>query len=457
MDGKRKDSDIIREFYDAAVEKEWVRLEGNPYEFEIHRRYFDRYIKPGDRVLDIGGGPGRYSLYLAERGCDVTLVDLSPANVAFALAKADERGLKLTGIAGNALDIESLADGGFDHVLLMGPLYHILEADGRETAVRAALSRLRDGGMLYAAFISLYGGMIWWLREGLAMDGFTLYTAGLSEPERIEQLKSELELIVRYDSDGFGGDAFTRAYFMRQCDVLPFFGCFPLEKLHLIGSEGVLAPFRSNFLAATDEVKEILYDIAERMCEREELLSYSEHLMYIGRKQSVVISDEQRRDIERVNALPWTFDGFTELPALTDGSIELRCVAMQSGNDSQNVETKLVPQYCFEITKDGEKVGDINLRIGYCERLYYGGQIGYNVEKAHRGNGYAAAACRLLIPVAKAHGMGKLFITNNVTNYASRRVCEKLGAKFVGVATLPEWMDLYRDGQRESNVFEWDI
>ncbi len=67
---------IVRDFYDIDVLAEWNRLEGRP-EFLLSCRMLDRYIKSNDKVLDIGGGPGRYSFYLAEKVCDVTLFDLS--------------------------------------------------------------------------------------------------------------------------------------------------------------------------------------------------------------------------------------------------------------------------------------------------------------------------------------------------------------------------------------------
>ena len=53
--------------------------------------------------------------------------------------------------------------------------------------------------------------------------------------------------------------------------------------------------------------------------------------------------------------------------------------------------------------------------------------------------------------------MKKLLITNAITNDASRRVCEKLGARLLRVARLPQWHDLYQEGRRFVNVFEWDI
>ena len=52
--------DTVKEFYNNNVEHEWNRIPGRP-EYLLTSRYIDRYVKPGEKVLDIGGGPGRYS------------------------------------------------------------------------------------------------------------------------------------------------------------------------------------------------------------------------------------------------------------------------------------------------------------------------------------------------------------------------------------------------------------
>lgn len=161
-----------------------------------------------------------------------------------------------------------------------------------------------------------------------------------------------------------------------------------------------------------------------------------------------------QREIEYYNTLPVTFDNFIDFPPLTDGTVTLVCVKKSPANP----EIKHVPQYHFEIRKadTNEKAGEIGLRIGYTDGLYYGGQIGYAVDEPHRGQGYAVRACQLLAPVLKAHDMHTILITNNHTNTASMRVCEKLGAKKLRVARLPEWHDLYREGQRFENIYAWD-
>ena len=176
---------------------------------------------------------------------------------------------------------------------------------------------------------------------------------------------------------------------------------------------------------------------------------YSDEFVY------AILKDEweTQKGIAYYNALPCVFEDFIELPELSDGVIRLAC----TGKRPADTEKKLVPDYKFAVWKGSEKIGGISFRIGYTDRLYYGGQIGYEIDEKYRGNGYAGRACRLLLPVAKTHGMTKLLITNDYANIASRRVCEKLGARLVCVARIPEWHELYGVGRRFLNIFEWSI
>ncbi len=162
---------------------------------------------------------------------------------------------------------------------------------------------------------------------------------------------------------------------------------------------------------------------------------------------------EIRREIEHYNAMPCVFEDFMDLPRMADGDITLLCTAKNPAIP----EKKWVPAYNFMIQRDGRQAGDINLRIGYSEGLYYGGQIGYNVDIGCRGQGIAGRACRLLIPVMRFHGMTEVLITNNVTNAPSRRVCEKLGARLLRQAPVPAWHDLYQGGVERVNVFAWSL
>lgn len=260
---------IVQSYYDASVEKEWSRLEKNYFEFEINKRYIDRYIKPGDRVLDAGGGPGRYSLHLASHGAEVVLLDLSPENILFAQKKAIEQNLSIETVCADARFLDEKAEGVFDAILLMGPLYHLTVEQDRVRTVQACLKKLKPGGMLYIAFISMVAGMIY---------------AGRCIPESILWEGEDIFYEKMIAEDDFAGAAFTHAFFIAPKHVLPFMAQFQVETLHFVGSEGVCGPFNDHITAQSPEVRDKWLALSMALCEREDFRTYAEHLLYVGRK-----------------------------------------------------------------------------------------------------------------------------------------------------------------------------
>lgn len=114
----KDDAEIVRENYNKNAEKEWQRLEGFSFEFEITKRFLKKHMH-GKTVLDIGGGPGRYSIYLAQQGFDVTMVDLSENNIAIAKEKFSQYGVNVKAYVCDARNLSCLNLGKFDNVLLM--------------------------------------------------------------------------------------------------------------------------------------------------------------------------------------------------------------------------------------------------------------------------------------------------------------------------------------------------
>ena len=135
----------VERFYDQNPEYEWERLERHRTEFAVTMRAFEDYLpKPPARILDVGGGPGRYAIALTQRGYEVTLFDLSRGCLDLAREKAEEAGAKLAGYEhGDAQDLSRFQDESFDAVLLLGPLYHLLEEGERRLAIREARRVLR--------------------------------------------------------------------------------------------------------------------------------------------------------------------------------------------------------------------------------------------------------------------------------------------------------------------------
>lgn len=103
------------------------------------------------------------------------------------------------------------------------------------------------------------------------------------------------------------------------------------------------------------------------------------------------------------------------------------------------------------------KAGLCDLRFGYNTLLYYGGNIGYRVNKKYRGHHLAQKACRLLFEEARKAGMPYLIITCNPDNLPSRRTCEHLGGKLLETVDLPEDNDMYQMGDRQKCIFYYPL
>jgi tagatose 1,6-diphosphate aldolase len=133
---------------------------------------------------------------------------------------------------------------------------------------------------------------------------------------------------------------------------------------------------------------------------------------------------------------------------LMDRDLELILLEHYPGSPTLS----FAPAYRFKMVnaRDGRELGRIDLRIGNTDELrLYSGHIGYRVHQAHRGHRYAARAVRLLIPLARHHRLGTLWITCNPDNYASRRSCELAGLEFVEIVDLPPSNDMYYRGERQ--------
>ena len=111
---------------------------------------------PPATVLDVGGAAGRYALPLAERGYDVHLLDPVPLHLEQArVASAAAARPLATVLEGDARALP-FEEASADAVLLLGPLYHLVERSDRLTALREARRVLRPGGVVVAAAISRF-------------------------------------------------------------------------------------------------------------------------------------------------------------------------------------------------------------------------------------------------------------------------------------------------------------
>jgi len=147
-------------FYDVYGEREWTRLERSAYyrlEAIIHEDFVRRYVKSGDRVLDAGSGPGRFSILLAQIGAIVTVLDISPQQLALAKLKVTESGAigrVEQFVEADITDLSSFPSNHFDAVICLGgALSYVCER--RQQAANELMRVTKSGGTIIVSVMSV--------------------------------------------------------------------------------------------------------------------------------------------------------------------------------------------------------------------------------------------------------------------------------------------------------------
>lgn len=269
----------VRKFYQIAAEREWQRLEqpnDGELEFAIHKAWIARFLPPTPaRVLDIGGGPGRYSLWLADLGYRVTLADLSPDLLSIATQRANEAGVSLDDIVqADARKLSTFANESFDAALCLGPLYHLLAENDRRSAASELFRVLKPGGVVFAAFLNRLAVLRVVVDQDLPF--FTPYT---------------FDLVKRWYDEGIFispvAGIFTDTFSMHPNEVAPFMEEAGFETVDIVSSQSIAAD-RQKHLSQFKEKQPDLYPwVMERLVALSNdptTIGSGFHLLYIGRK-----------------------------------------------------------------------------------------------------------------------------------------------------------------------------
>ena len=232
-------------------------------ELERTKELLLRFLPPAPaRVLDVGGGPGVYASWLASLGYEVTLIDpvarhREEAGVhgTFAVEDGDARAL-------------AAPDESADAVLMLGPLYHLVDPADRARALGEAGRVARPGGVVAAAFISRHAPIID-VSAKLLINDDTLY---------------EHLLRLRHSGANDPSTGFTVAYFHRVEEILEDFAAAGLGEPAVYGVEGPLLPLlRSGFAEDRPDCFEAAMRAARQVEDEPAMLAANAHLLGVVR------------------------------------------------------------------------------------------------------------------------------------------------------------------------------
>ena len=121
-------------------------------------------------IFDVGGAAGIHAFPLAKQGYQVHLIDPVELHLEQARSYAATSGVTLRSITrGDARGLH-IPSGSADAVLLLGPLYHLVEHSDRQQALREARRVLKPHGVLFAAAICRFASLIDGLASGYFQD-----------------------------------------------------------------------------------------------------------------------------------------------------------------------------------------------------------------------------------------------------------------------------------------------
>lgn len=268
----------VRAHYQTYAAEELERLVKDRYariEFEVTWRFITELVAAPNfeatHILDAGSGPGRYAVALAQAGHRVSLLDLSPHCLELAgewarLAGVSERLVSL--VEGDVRDLSQWPDGHFDAVLLLGPLYHLLDARDRRRGVAEAYRVLKPGGPVVASAIARF------TPARLALKYW---------PDQVDAAELRQAL-----ADGVApavpGAAWTDACYLRPAALRRLFEGAGFATHAMAAAEGFAAFMEEAVNRLDDDQWRAWLRLIVQTCTEPTLLGAAAHIIYAGRK-----------------------------------------------------------------------------------------------------------------------------------------------------------------------------
>lgn len=143
----------LEQFYKRMNEDDRLQSNSGRIEFLTTISYIEKYLKKGDRILDIGAGTGIYSLYFADKGYEVVSIDLLKHHVDKIKEKVT-KDMNIEIFQADAIDLSDIKDEHFDIILCFGPLYHLEDLNDQIKCLEEVKRLSNKNTKIFLSFVS---------------------------------------------------------------------------------------------------------------------------------------------------------------------------------------------------------------------------------------------------------------------------------------------------------------
>lgn len=245
--------DKLSEYYNKFNEDKRLTRRHGQVEFITSVKYINSYLKEGDRIIDIGAGSGRYSIYFKEKGYDVTAVEFVRPNI----GKIKRNDPELKVVEASATDLSMFKDNEFDVAIMFGPMYHLYSKEDKIKALSEA-KRITRRILFVTYYMNEYGV----IKHAFMDDNY-------------KDIKDKI------DEDYHIDDSDNLFFFSRIEDMDELNEILKLKLLKRFASDGPSDYIRPVINRMDDETFNAYIDYHLKTCERKDLLGASSHLVDI--------------------------------------------------------------------------------------------------------------------------------------------------------------------------------
>lgn len=257
---------FLRDFYEGHCDEDArLRSRHGMVEFLTTMRYIEKYLEPGDKILEIGAGTGRYSHALAQKSYAVDAVELLEHNIEV-FRRNTLPGEPVTVRQGNALDLGGFGNDSYDITLLLGPMYHLYTVEDQRRALTEAIRVTKPGGVVFAAYCGSDATAIQYcFVRGMFKDP---HYRALADPVTFKLASTPAEVFTLYRREEIDG-------LMESLSV---------KRLHFVGTDMATGYMRDTIDQMDDELYELYLQYHFAVCERSDLVGASNHFLDIFQK-----------------------------------------------------------------------------------------------------------------------------------------------------------------------------
>ena len=248
-------------YYNKFKEDKRLDTKHGQVEFLTAIKYIKKFLKDNDKILDVGAGTGKYSIYFKELGYDVTAVELVKQNINTFKSNLKKNNIPI--YQGTATDLKMFNDNTFDIVLLFGPMYHLISFEDKIKALNEAKRVCKQDGLIFISY---------------CMNEYAIITHGFKEnfiKDKIKNIDNNFKIISK-DNDLYS--------FVRIKDINKLNKVCNLKRIKIISQDGPTEYLKKDINKMDGETFSIYLKYHFKTCESKYLLEASRHTLDILKK-----------------------------------------------------------------------------------------------------------------------------------------------------------------------------